>query len=130
MEFRCAACLDGAMATAQPPSNRSPDQLRLFGRAGYLTIEDVAELLSVPRSFIYRRTARGHGDPIPHYRVGGHLRFKFEDVEAWMEGHRKEAATEPAPTLVAALRREPVVRSTRAVVGKPMRRHVAPSEDH
>ena len=117
------------MATAQPPSNQ-PDQLQLFGRAGYLTIEDVAELLSVPKSFIYRRTARGHGDPIPHYRVGGHLRFKLEDVEQWMEGHRKNSSVETAPALVAAMRRESAVRSTRGVAGKPMRRRVTPDGDH
>ena len=118
------------MASAQPPPNQPPDQLHSFGRAAYLTIEDVAELLSVPESFIYRRTGRGHGDPIPHCRLGGHLRFKLEDVEQWMESHRKDSAVETAPVLVAAMRREPVVRSARAVAGKPMRRPVTPDGDH
>ena len=41
-----------------------PQQLQLsFTR--YLNIEQVADILGVPKSFIYRRTARGHDDPIP-----------------------------------------------------------------
>ena len=86
------------------PSDRpaQPEQLQLsFSR--YLNIEQVADILGVPKSFIYRRTARGHSDPIPHYRIGGHLRFKLEDVEAWVEIHRSEPQASPA-SMVAAVR--------------------------
>lgn len=58
---------------------------------GYLTVTDVAELLGVAKSFVYRRTSRGHPDPIPCYRFGGHLRFLGHEVEAWATEHRKEA---------------------------------------
>ncbi len=79
-----------------------PEQLQLsFVR--YLNIEQVAEMLGVPKSFIYRRTARGHDDPIPHYRIGGHLRFKLEDDESWIETHRNEPQPSPA-AMVAAVR--------------------------
>ena len=79
------------------------EQLRLSFPSPYLTIEQVAALIGVPKSFIYRRTAKGHCDPIPHYRLGGHLRFKLDDLEAWIEGHR---SLEPVPqrALVAAER--------------------------
>lgn len=80
-----------------------PEQLELPFVARYLTIDQVAAMIEVPKSFIYRRTARGHGDPIPHYRLGGHLRFKLEDIEAWIESHKcKEPA--PQPARVAAVR--------------------------
>lgn len=81
-----------------------PTQLQLSLHTRYLTVADVAALIGVPKSFIYRRTARGHGDPIPHYRLGGHLRFKLDEIEAWIESHKcKQPA--PAQTLVAAVRR-------------------------
>jgi excisionase family DNA binding protein len=96
----------------------TPEQLQLSFASPYLTIEQVAALIGVPKSFIYRRTARGHGDPIPHYRLGGHLRFKLDDIEAWIESHRSSEPT-PRPALVAATRqrgnastRERLVRRT------------------
>ena len=80
-----------------------PEQLQLsFVR--YLNIEQVADILGVPKSFIYRRTARGHDDPIPHYRIGGHLRFKLEDVEAWIETHRNDPQPQRPTAMVAAVR--------------------------
>ncbi|MCA1600796.1 MAG: helix-turn-helix domain-containing protein [Acidobacteria bacterium] len=88
-----------------------PEQLQLFG-SRFLNIDEVGELLGVPRSFIYRRTARGHGDPIPHYRLGGHLRFKLADIEAWAEAHRKEPQVDPTAALVAALREKSRVRAS------------------
>jgi len=71
---------------------------------GYLTVADVAELLGVAKSFVYRRTSKGHPDPIPCYRFGGHLRFLGHEVEAWATEHRKEAdvSREGMPRLVAA----------------------------
>lgn len=94
------------------PSDRpaQPEQLQLsFSR--YLNIEQVADILGVPKSFIYRRTARGHTDPIPHYRIGGHLRFKLEDVEAWVETHRNEPQASPT-AMVAAVREASRPRAT------------------
>jgi excisionase family DNA binding protein len=97
----------------------SPEQLQLFFASRYLTIEQVAEIMGVPKSFIYRRTARGHDDPIPHYRLGGHLRFKLDDVEQWIEKHRQEAPPESREALVAAMRKGTRPRSTKAVRRTP-----------
>lgn len=85
-------------------SAASPQQLDLFFESRYLNIEQVAAILGVPKSFIYRRTARGHGDPIPHYRIGSHLRFKPDDINAWIEGHRHDPEAQSPAALVAALR--------------------------
>jgi len=83
---------------------QSPQQLELSIDSRYLNIEQVAAILGVPKSFIYRRTARGHGDPIPHYRIGSHLRFKPDDIQEWIESHRHEPETQSPAALVAALR--------------------------
>lgn len=64
------------------------EQLKLFPPRRYLTIDEVAELMHVPKTFIYRRTCRGHDDPIPSYRFGGHLRFRPDEVEEWIASHR------------------------------------------
>ena len=98
---------------------QSPQQLDLFLESRYLNIEQVAAIVGVPKSFIYRRTARGHGDPIPHYRIGSHLRFKPDDIEEWIESHRHEPEAESPAALVAALRQN-ASRSTSAQ--KPARR--------
>lgn len=84
------------------PKSGAPEQLQLFGPRRYVTVEEVAALIGVPKSFIYRRTARGHNDPIPCYRLGSHLRFKLEDIEAWLEKHRHEPAPARPLPLVAA----------------------------
>jgi excisionase family DNA binding protein len=99
---------------------RSPQQLEFSIDSRYLNIEQVAAILGVPKSFIYRRTARGHGDPIPHYRIGSHLRFKPDDIQEWIEGHRHEPEAESPAALVAALR-QTASRSTSPQ--KPARRY-------
>ncbi|MFN2594389.1 MAG: helix-turn-helix domain-containing protein [Actinomycetota bacterium] len=106
------------MASAEQP--KTSHQLQLSFASPYLSIEQVAALIGVPKSFIYRRTARGHGDPIPHYRLGGHLRFKLDDIESWIENHRS-LEPEPQRTLVAANRprarassRQKLIRKTQA----------------
>ena len=55
----------------------------------YLTVAQVALLLGVAKSFVYRRTSPHHPDPMPCYRFGGHLRFLGSEVEAWAAAHRK-----------------------------------------
>jgi excisionase family DNA binding protein len=99
-----------------------PEQLQLFFSSRYLNIEQVAEIIGVPKSFIYPRTARGHGDPIPHYRLGGHLRFKLDDVEEWIERHRNESERESPATLVAAIRERSSRRSTKPLKQRQIRR--------
>ncbi len=98
-------------------STDTSQQPELFLASRYLNVEQVAEILGVPKSFIYRRTARGHGDPIPHYQLGGHLRFKPDDVQEWIESHRHEPEHHSPAALVAALRQNASSRST-----KPLKR--------
>lgn len=56
----------------------------------FLTIDDLTEILNLPRSFVYDHTRKGAKDPIPGaFRFGKHLRFNRSEVEAWIEDHRK-----------------------------------------
>ena len=64
---------------------------------GYLTVAEVALILGVAKSFVYRRTNPHHPDPMPCYRFGGHLRFLLEEVQVWAAGHRKNQ--EPPATV-------------------------------
>jgi excisionase family DNA binding protein len=54
---------------------------------GFWTVNDVAAYLNVKSSTIY---GWGKTGEIPHYKIGKMVRFKKEDIETWMEKHRKE----------------------------------------
>ncbi|MDQ3954873.1 MAG: helix-turn-helix domain-containing protein [Actinomycetota bacterium] len=99
-----------------------PEQLELHITPRYLSVEQVAGILGVPKSFIYRRTARGHEDPIPHYRLGGHLRFKLDDVEEWVERHRRQPERESPAALVAAIRERSSRRTMQPLKQKQIQR--------
>ena len=53
----------------------------------YLTIDDLAEYLSVKRSTLYAKVESGE---IPHYKVGRLVRFKECEIEEWLQSHRNE----------------------------------------
>lgn len=52
----------------------------------YWTIADVSRFLKVKVKTLYALVSSGD---IPHYRVGRLIRFKKEDIDAWMESNRK-----------------------------------------
>ena len=56
----------------------------------FLTIDELTEMLTLPKSFIYEHTRKGSTDPIPVFRFGKHLRFKRQDIDTWIEKHRKK----------------------------------------
>jgi excisionase family DNA binding protein len=53
-----------------------------------LTVEEVAEMLKVPVSWVYERTRRRGMDRIPGFRLGKYWRFREGDVLAWLERQR------------------------------------------
>ena len=53
----------------------------------FLDIHDLSECLSIKRSTLYAKVKAGE---IPHYKFGRLIRFKRNDVDAWMEKHRRE----------------------------------------
>jgi excisionase family DNA binding protein len=48
-----------------------------------LTAGEVADLMKVPKSSIYSYSAR-EVDPLPHFRIGRHVRFERAAGEAWI----------------------------------------------
>lgn len=54
---------------------------------GFLSIDQVCGYLKLKKSTLYSMVK---SDEITHYRVGRLIRFKKEDVDAWMEKHRRE----------------------------------------
>jgi len=53
---------------------------------GYLNIKEVAQYLNMKTSTVYAWVPE-----MPHYKVGNLLRFKKEDIDAWMETKREGA---------------------------------------
>jgi excisionase family DNA binding protein len=56
-----------------------------------MTIEEVADLLRVPPSWIYGRTAPKctPAERLPHLKIGRHLRFERSKVVEWMAAHER-----------------------------------------
>ena len=55
-----------------------------------LTVEEVAEILKVPKSWVYGRTRRRGAERLPHIKLGKYLRFDEVAIRDWL---RKWAAT-------------------------------------
>lgn len=54
----------------------------------FLTIQQVAELLHVPVSWVYGRTRRRSTERLPGIRLGKYWRFREEEIHAWVESQR------------------------------------------
>jgi excisionase family DNA binding protein len=65
--------------TMNDNDHRSPDKL-------LLRPDEVAALLDVPLRTIYRWRSRHDGPR--GYRIGRHVRYRVDDIEAWLEDHR------------------------------------------
>lgn len=50
-----------------------------------LSVEEVAELLQVPPSWVYSHTRVRTLDRIPGFRLGKYWRFREADVFTWLE---------------------------------------------
>jgi excisionase family DNA binding protein len=46
-----------------------------------LTVEEVVELFQIKRSYLYALTSQ---KLIPHYKIGGFLRFRQSELEMWL----------------------------------------------
>jgi excisionase family DNA binding protein len=55
-----------------------------------LTVEEVADMLKVPVSWVYERTRSRASDRIPGFRLGKYWRFREADMFAWIERQRVE----------------------------------------
>lgn len=66
--------------------SNSPNDRNRVARQRLLSPADVASYLGVPLRTVYARRSRGDGPR--GYRVGRHVRFVLDDVDAWLEDHR------------------------------------------
>lgn len=48
---------------------------------GLVGVRDVARMLGMSSDWVYRTARRGL---LPYFRVGGSLRFRVSDIEAWL----------------------------------------------
>ena len=62
------------VVTGEPAKPEAGDPL--------LTVEEVAKLLGKSTSWVYKQSML---KDIPRYKIGGHLRFKKSEIEAWID---------------------------------------------
>jgi excisionase family DNA binding protein len=51
-----------------------------------LTATELATRLGVHKNYVYALATSGE---LPSFRIGGHRRFRWADVEGWLEGKRQ-----------------------------------------
>jgi excisionase family DNA binding protein len=54
-------------------------------------IKEVCQVLGVKEHWLYRETKK---QKIPHYRVGGHLRFSMAEIRDYLERNRQQVTQE------------------------------------
>jgi excisionase family DNA binding protein len=54
---------------------------------GWLTIDEAAALIRVPKSWLYERTRT---NTIPHLKLGKYLRFDRDELAAWARQFRRD----------------------------------------
>jgi excisionase family DNA binding protein len=79
---------EGAMMNVKANGSPATEGIHSAVTAPLLTVEEVAELLKVPVSWVYERTRHRAGDRIPGFRLGKYWRFRETDVLAWLERQR------------------------------------------
>ena len=58
------------------------------GKRRLLTVEQIAELWQLPRSWIYERTRRRGLEQLPHFKLGKYLRFEEKAVQEYLDRQR------------------------------------------
>ena len=56
-----------------------------------LTVEDVAALFRVPKSWVYERTRRRGADRLPFIKLGKYVRFEERSLRAYLASRRKSS---------------------------------------
>ena len=73
-------CLGRAMNQTREESSSAAD---------LLTVEEIATILRVPKSWVYERTRRRGLERLPHLKLGKYLRFRLCEVEGFPEKLRR-----------------------------------------
>jgi excisionase family DNA binding protein len=56
----------------------------------FLTIDEMASTLKVPKSWLYSRTRETGSGSIPRVKVGKYIRFRLDEVLNWID-HKQES---------------------------------------
>ena len=72
---------DDNAATIAATAERESDRL--------LTVQQVAELLHVPVSWVYGRTRKRSIERLPGIRLGKYWRFREEEIHEWVDSQRR-----------------------------------------
>lgn len=79
-----------------------------FDRRDMLTANDVAQILRVPVSWVYKHTRAACRDPLPHVKIGKYLRFIETDILAYIGGIQPGQVSAGFPTLKSLPRQQNV----------------------
>lgn len=63
--------------------------MNIYENTEYMNINEVAEFLKVPRTWIYKHTMKGCKNKIPHYKLGKYLRFVPREVSEWVQEFKR-----------------------------------------
>jgi len=86
--------MDGSQFQEPAASFSLPTEEDTLGpplNAALLTVQQVAELLQVPVSWVYERVRRRSLERLPGYRLGKYWRFREAEVLSWVERQRAGA---------------------------------------
>jgi len=67
------------MTKIQMLDGERPENTNIF-----LTIDELAERLKVPKSWIYAQTRKRGPGTIPRVKIGKYLRFQWMEIEKWI----------------------------------------------
>lgn len=56
----------------------------------FLTIDELADQLKVPKSWLYSRTRQTGPGTIPRMKVGKYIRFHLDDVMSWLKEQQND----------------------------------------
>jgi excisionase family DNA binding protein len=79
-----------ALASATVPS-LSPKPAFGEKTTELLTVQELAERLRLPESWVRARTRSRTLDPLPCVRLGRYTRFRWSAVEAWLREHEERS---------------------------------------
>ncbi len=83
------------MTTRNPAGIPPKDEPKLGMPEALLSVDDLARILRVPKATIYRW--RSTGDGPRGYSIGRYVRFRWPDVEAWLNERADDAEPDGAP---------------------------------
>ena len=56
-----------------------------------LSVDELAQSLNVPKSWVYARTRETGPDSMPRLKIGKYVRFRLDEVMEWLEKQNDRA---------------------------------------